>query len=62
MTSKALLYIGLAIGVIGMGAPIAYGTANQANYVPESIELNKERWYEDPFGDKAQKVKEKAGK
>lgn len=35
MTSKALLYVGLAIGVIGMGAAIAYGTANQQNYVPD---------------------------
>ena len=34
VTSKALLYIGLAVGVIGRGAAIAYGTANQANYVP----------------------------
>ena len=39
MTSKALLYIGLAVGVLGMGAAIAYGTANQANYVPEGAEL-----------------------
>jgi hypothetical protein len=81
MTSKALLYIGLAVGVIGMGSAIAYGTANQANYIPESAEfapaadqgsitsesglgaeLNKERWHEDPFGDIAQKVKDKAGK
>jgi hypothetical protein len=35
MASKALLYIGLAVGVIGMGAAIAYGTANQQNYIPE---------------------------
>lgn len=33
--SKASLCIGLAVGVIGMGAAIAYGTANQQNYVPE---------------------------
>ncbi len=39
MTSKALLYIGLAVGVMGMGAAIAYGTANQENYVPEGAEL-----------------------
>jgi hypothetical protein len=60
VTSKALLYIGLAVGVIGMGAAIANGTANQANYVPGGAELNKERWHEDPFGDIAQKVKENA--
>ncbi|MDH3617768.1 MAG: hypothetical protein OEM89_03475 [Nitrosopumilus sp.] len=35
MASKALLYIGLAVGVIGIGAAIAYGTANQQNYIPE---------------------------
>ena len=35
MASKAMLYIGLAVGVIGMGAAIAYGTANQENYIPE---------------------------
>ena len=35
MASKALLYVGLAVGVIGMGAAIAYGTANQDNYIPE---------------------------
>jgi len=39
MTSKALLYIGLAVGVIGMGAAIAYGTANQQNYVSEDAVL-----------------------
>ena len=80
MASKALLYIGLAVGVIGMGAAIAYGTINQQNYVLEDAvsapaaeqgsitsdsglgaELNKERWHDDPFGDIAQKVREKAG-
>ena len=39
MASKALLYVGLALGVIGMGAAIAYGTANQSNYLPEGAEL-----------------------
>ncbi len=39
MTSKALLYVGLAVGVIGMGAAIAYGTANQQNYVQEDAVL-----------------------
>ncbi len=39
MASKALLYIGLVVGVIGMGSAIAYGTANQANYIPEGAEL-----------------------
>lgn len=35
MVSKAMVYIGIAVGVIGMGAAIAYGTANQQNYIPE---------------------------
>jgi len=35
----ALVYIGIAVGVIAMGAAIAYGTANQANYIPEGAEL-----------------------
>ena len=39
MASKALLYVGLALGVIGMGAAIAYGTVNQENYLPEGAEL-----------------------
>jgi len=39
MTNKSLLYIGLAVGVIGMGAAIAYGTANQENYLLEGSEL-----------------------
>ena len=39
MASKALLYVGLAVGVIGMGAAIAYGTANQANYVQDDAVL-----------------------
>ncbi len=34
-----MLYIGLAVGVIGMGAAIAYGTANQQNYVLEGSEM-----------------------
>ncbi len=81
MASRALLYVGIALGVIGMGAAIAYGTANQANYLPEGAELapaaeqgsfsspsglgadlNKEQWHEDPYGDLAQKIREKAGK
>jgi len=38
--SKALLYIGIAVGVIAMGGAIAYGTANQANYVQEDAVLS----------------------
>jgi len=39
MTSKTLLYIALVVGVIGMGSAIAYGTANQQNYLQEGSEL-----------------------
>ena len=39
MASKALLYIGLAVGVIGMGSAIAYGTVNQQNYVSDDASL-----------------------
>jgi len=41
MTSKALLYVGLAVGVAAMAGAIAYGTANQANYIPEDAVLSK---------------------
>ncbi|MFQ5475458.1 MAG: hypothetical protein ACE5DT_00315 [Nitrosopumilus sp.] len=36
---NALVYVGIAVGVIAMGAAIAYGTANQQNYVPEDATL-----------------------
>ena len=39
MTNKTLLYIGLVVGVIGMGSAIAYGTANQDSYLPDGAEL-----------------------
>ncbi|HSG84134.1 MAG: hypothetical protein ACE5RS_00685 [Nitrosopumilus sp.] len=38
--SNALIYIGIAVGVLAMGGAIAYGTANQANYVPEDAVLS----------------------
>ena len=37
--SNAMVYVGIAIGVIGIGAAITYGTANQANYIPEDAVL-----------------------
>ena len=37
---NALIYIGIAVGVAAMAAAIAYGTANQANYVPEDAVLS----------------------
>lgn len=79
--SSALIYVGIAIGVVAMAGAIAYGTANQQNYIPEDAvlseaaqqgvlpktggfgaDLNKEKWHEDPFGDLAQKIREKNGK
>lgn len=41
MASKALVYIGIAVGVAAMAGAIAYGTANQANYIPEDAVLSK---------------------
>ena len=38
--SNALIYIGIAVGVAAMGAAIAYGTANQQNYIPEDAVLS----------------------
>ena len=35
MASKAMVYIGIAVGVIAMGGAIAYGTINQQSYVSE---------------------------
>ena len=37
---SALVYVGIAVGVIAMGGAIAYGTANQANYVQEDAVLS----------------------
>jgi len=37
---NSLVYIGIAVGVIAMGGAIAYGTANQANYLPEDAVLS----------------------
>lgn len=36
---KGIIYLGIAVGVIAMGAAIAYGTINQQNYVLEGSEL-----------------------
>ena len=38
--SNAMIYIGIAVGVIAMGAAIAYGTENQKNYIPEDAVLS----------------------
>ena len=35
-----MLYVGIAVGVIAMGAAIAYGTENQKNYIPEDAVLS----------------------
>ena len=36
---KALVYIGIAVGVAAMAGAIIYGTENQKNYVPEDAIL-----------------------
>jgi len=38
--SNAMIYIGIAVGVVAMGAAISYGTANQQNYIPEDAVLS----------------------
>lgn len=38
--SNAMIYIGIAVGVLAMGGAIAYGTANQANYISEDAVLS----------------------
>ena len=36
---KAIIYVGLVVGVISMGLAIAYGTANQQNYIQDDAVL-----------------------
>ena len=36
---KQIIIIALVVGVVAMGAAIAYGTANQQNYLLEGSEL-----------------------
>jgi len=36
---QALIYIGIAVGVVAMAGAIIYGTENQKNYVPEDAVL-----------------------
>ncbi len=38
--SNALLYVGIAVGVIAMGAAIAYGTANQQANMSDDLILS----------------------
>jgi hypothetical protein len=39
MTSRAVVYIGIAVGVAAMAGAVAYGTLNQQNYVPADASL-----------------------
>jgi hypothetical protein len=39
MSSKTMVYVGIAVAVIAMGGVIAYGTSNQQNYVQEGTSL-----------------------
>jgi len=77
--SNAMIYAGIAIGVVALAAVVVYATNNQQNYISEDavlapaaeegsfssstgmVSLNKEKWHEDPFGDLAQKIREKNG-
>jgi len=38
--SNAMIYVGIAIGVVAMAGAVAYGTANQQNYIPEDAVLS----------------------
>jgi len=37
---NALIYVGIAVGVVAMAATIVYGTENQKNYIPEDAVLS----------------------
>ena len=39
MSSKAMVYAGIAIGVAAMAAAVVYGTDNQQNYVADDAVL-----------------------
>lgn len=39
MSSKAMIYAGIAIGVAAMAGAVVYGTANQQNYVQDDAIL-----------------------
>ena len=36
---NAIIYVGIAVGVIAMAGAIAYGTANQQNYIQDDAVL-----------------------
>ena len=38
--SNVMIYVGIAVGTIAMGAVITYGTENQKNYIPEDAVLS----------------------
>lgn len=37
---NAIIYIGIAVGVLAMAGAIAYGTANQQNYISDDAVLS----------------------
>ena len=39
MSSTMIVIAGIAVGVLAMAGAIAYGTANQVNYIQEDSEL-----------------------
>jgi energy-converting hydrogenase Eha subunit G len=74
--SNKMIFAGIVVGVVAMGAAIAYGTANQASNMSDDLiltdaakegllaktgsmgaDLNKDKWYEDPYAEKAAQVR-----
>ncbi len=39
MVSKAIVYVGIVVGVIAMGGAITYGTVNQQNNLSDDLVL-----------------------
>ena len=40
MVSKAIVYVGIVVGVIAMGGAIVYGTVNQQNNLSDDLVLS----------------------
>ena len=60
--SNTLIYVGIAIGVLGMAGAIAYGTQNQQNHIPDDAILapaTEQGTFSSPSGLGAQLNKEK---
>jgi hypothetical protein len=58
--SNAIIYVGIAIGVLAMAGAIVYGTQNQQNYIPkDAIPATEQGAFSSPSGLGAQLNKEK---